>query len=178
MTLHIQVVAWTIACVLLLNITTSNCFKLPRPLHHIRYKKISHSISLLGLRERCSIGDYNNAAVQPNNINELGKVSFTTNIFKSALALSLAILLPALIQPACADDGKLKESKQFELCMTKCVFAETRPPPTGSSSERLEARKPRSEIIRDCKRKCAVTQDQLLLGKPKQKTAAVDATEQ
>eukprot|EP01035_Chromulina_nebulosa_P018829 gene18829-24608_t len=71
---------------------------------------------------------------------------------------------------ALADNGDKtsKSSKSFELCLSKCIFSETRPPPINSNAERLEVTKPRDEIIRECKKSCAVSKEQLLLGKPKQ----------
>ena len=60
-----------------------------------------------------------------------------------------------------------------------CTYVETRPPPVGASTERLEVTKPRSEILRECRVRCAKNKDQLLIGKPKvnAKTAqAVAAT--
>jgi hypothetical protein len=44
--------------------------------------------------------------------------------------------------------------KVAESCMSKCVFEETKPPPIGSDAQRLEVQRSRSEILRDCKRKC------------------------
>lgn len=53
--------------------------------------------------------------------------------------------------------------------ISKCVFEETKPPPVGSSADRLEAKKSRSEIIKECRKKCAKTSEQLLIGSPKTK---------
>jgi hypothetical protein len=78
------------------------------------------------------------------------------------------------IAPANADENK---TKKFELCMSKCIYQGTRPPPVGSSNERLEETSSRSrgEIAFECKRGCAVTKGQLLTGKPKDaKVAAED----
>jgi hypothetical protein len=69
---------------------------------------------------------------------------------------------------AYAADGK--EDKAFELCISKCIFEETKPPPLGASAERLEVTKPRGEIVRECRVKCAKNKEQLLIGKPKIKT--------
>lgn len=44
----------------------------------------------------------------------------------------------------------------YSLCLSKCIYAGTRPPPQGSSIERLEVTPPRSEIIKDCKEKCTL----------------------
>ena len=47
-------------------------------------------------------------------------------------------------------------SQGYSLCLSKCIYAGTRPPPQGSSIERLEVTPPRSEIIKDCKEKCVL----------------------
>eukprot|EP01038_Epipyxis_sp_PR26KG_P012808 gene12808-17170_t len=67
------------------------------------------------------------------------------------------------------DDGQsaTKNDKAFELCLSKCVFAGTRPPPIGASTERLNTTKSRGEIIRSCKSDCATNKEQLLIGQPK-----------
>lgn len=58
-------------------------------------------------------------------------------------------------------------------------YSATRPPPLGASTERLEVTKPRSEILRDCRVKCAKSKDQLLMGKPKViKTPQTEAPKQ
>ena len=66
--------------------------------------------------------------------------------------------------------------------ISKCVFEETKPPPAGSSADRLEAKKSRAEIIKECRKKCAKTSEQLMIGSPKTKiakstTTAVDGQE-
>ncbi len=70
-----------------------------------------------------------------------------------------------------SDDKGTKTDKYFESCMSRCVFSETRPPPVGSSNDRLEAKKSRGEILGDCKKQCATTKEQLLIGAPKKKAA-------
>ena len=57
--------------------------------------------------------------------------------------------------------------KAFELCLSKCIYDGTRPPPIGSSTERLEETPPRNEIVKGCKKTCAVSKEQLMTGKPK-----------
>jgi hypothetical protein len=78
---------------------------------------------------------------------------------------------------ALAEDNGSKAAKKFEGCVSKCVFSETKPPPVGADPSRLEARKPRSEIIADCRSKCAKTKEQTLLGKPKQKASTEEAAQ-
>ena len=99
---------------------------------------------------------------------------------KVVVASAWLLLPPAgmlLVEPdvtwAAGDKGSsvgTKGDKSFELCVSKCVFAETRPPPIGSSSERLEA-KDRPTVISDCRKSCAKTKEQLLLGSPKKPKA-------
>ena len=50
-------------------------------------------------------------------------------------------------------------NKQSEVCMSKCVFEETKPPPLGSTSDRILIQRSRAEIIIDCKKKCQVVQN-------------------
>ena len=47
------------------------------------------------------------------------------------------------------------------------MFEETRPPPIGSTTEKLTDPKPRSLALKECRVKCAKNKNQLLLGKPK-----------
>lgn len=92
---------------------------------------------------------------------------------KLAISSTLAIGLffsSSLVAGAAED----KAEKKFELCLSKCVFDGTKPPPVGADASRLEARKTRVEIIRECKKKCATKDEQLLLGKPKQKAPAAE----
>jgi hypothetical protein len=73
-----------------------------------------------------------------------------------------------------ADDNDTPQTKTFETCLSKCVYFETRPPPLNSDSERFQSTRGRVEILRGCKQQCAVSKDQLLLGKPKDKQARAD----
>lgn len=75
---------------------------------------------------------------------------------KSAVVAAIQL---SLCNGAFADGSK--EEKSFENCLSKCVFNETRPPPIGSSNERLEVTKSRGEIVRECKQKCAKNKDQV-----------------
>lgn len=61
--------------------------------------------------------------------------------------------------------------KKYELCVSKCVFSETRPPPNGADNERILTTISRTDIIKDCRKSCAKTKEQLFLGKPKVKAA-------
>ena len=89
----------------------------------------------------------------------------------SAPFLSSSPLLPfpSLVPAAHAKEGQegTRSSKTFEVCMSKCIYQQTRPPPIGSSSERLEQSKSRGEIVTDCKMSCATTKEQTMVGKPK-----------
>lgn len=89
---------------------------------------------------------------------------------KKSAAICLLALSPWLMSSSCyASDDASKTAKAFELCLSKCVYQQTRPPPINSDNDRLQVVKERSEIIRGCKSECAVNKEQLLLGKPKQK---------
>ena len=92
------------------------------------------------------------------------------NYVKGVVALGISL---SISQPAFSKNIEgTKSDKDFELCLSKCVFRETKPPPAGSSAERLEVQLSRPEIIRDCKAKCAKTKEQLLLGAPKVKSSS------
>jgi len=69
------------------------------------------------------------------------------------------------------EKSNLKSDSQFEVCISKCVFMETKPPPVGSTAERLEV-KSRTEAMLECKVKCAKSPEQLLLGQPKARKEA------
>lgn len=84
-----------------------------------------------------------------------------------ATGLAAAILFPGSPQASWADNAVgSKTDKKFELCVSKCIFSETRPPPAGSSTDRLEARE-RGPIIKECRKSCAKTKEQLMTGEPK-----------
>lgn len=89
-------------------------------------------------------------------------------------ACLIATLLSSTNVVYAGEDTGTKTDKAFELCLSKCVFKETKPPPIGSTSERLEASKTRGEIIKDCKKICATTKEQLLLGAPKKKLQSAE----
>jgi len=98
----------------------------------------------------------------------------------TSIATAIALSTCMFSHPVLADGGDEKESKKsFETCYSVCMFEMTRPPPLGASAERLEANKPRTEILRECRVKCAKTKDQLLMGKPKAiKTPQTEAPKQ
>jgi hypothetical protein len=99
----------------------------------------------------------------------------SVRVAKSALGsvLVASLLLISATQQAHADDSS-KVTKVFELCMSKCVYQQTRPPPINSDNDRLQVVRERGDIIRTCKSECAVNKEQLMLGKPKQPKVASD----
>lgn len=112
-----------------------------------------------------------------NNNENMNKDSKSNNkriasmICSSLVTMSLPIFTTINMNipiVAYAADGK--EDKTFELCISKCIFQETKPPPIGASTERLEVTKTRGEIVRECRVKCAKNKEQLLIGKPKIKS--------
>ena len=112
-----------------------------------------------------------------SKINENGAIESVSMIsvrkIFSALSISIALLSSnSVIGNALADDGKA--DKAFELCLSKCVFEQTKPPPLGSPAERMEATKPRKLIIKECKVKCATTPEQLLTGKAKNRAPTAE----
>ena len=143
---------------------------------------------------------------EPDNITSLSQ-SMAKKVITFSLITCLSNGL--LAHAADDAEATKKALKSFEGCYSKCMFegnnsyyqylllvvflyytllflythsymyVETRPPPVGASTERLEVTKPRSEILRECRVRCAKNKDQLLIGKPKAnaKTAqAVAAT--
>lgn len=92
----------------------------------------------------------------------------------SSLLTLTPIFSVNIAMPVYADS---KEDKQFELCISKCIFEETKPPPIGASTERLEVTKTRVEIVRECRVKCAKNKQQLLIGKPKIKAQQAQTKE-
>ena len=93
-----------------------------------------------------------------------GVVTVVSGLSFSPVAPSLLQLSPVFA----ANNGAAgsKTDKGFESCVSKCIFSETRPPPIGSPVERLEARG-RVEVITGCRKSCAKTPEQLMLGEPK-----------
>lgn len=84
----------------------------------------------------------------------------------SPVAPALLQLTPAPVFAVSNGAAGSKTDKGFEACVSKCIFSETRPPPIGSPVERLEARG-RVEVITGCRKSCAKTPEQLMLGEPK-----------
>jgi len=102
-----------------------------------------------------------------NEVINASKSKSSTNIFAKFLVCGILFLGDQ--SSFASDSDGTNSDKGFELCISKCVFSETRPPPVGSTNDRLEATKSRAEIIRDCRKTCAKTKQQLLLGEPKNK---------
>ena len=84
-------------------------------------------------------------------------------------AVSAAVIISSFCDAAVARDNSAgtKTDKGFELCVSKCTFAASRPPPVGSSTERLAVTMSRGEVITMCKNKCATTKEQTMIGEPK-----------
>lgn len=88
------------------------------------------------------------------------------------LALSSCLLSFGFASFAADKGAGTITDKKYELCVSKCVFSETRPPPNGADNERILTTISRTDIIKDCRKSCAKTKEQLLLGKPKVKVAS------
>lgn len=102
------------------------------------------------------------------------RVATTAKVIKPFRALHAALLVvttfslsTSFLPNALADGDGTKAEKKFELCLSKCLFDETRPPPVGAGTDRIENTRSRTEIMRGCKSQCAKTKEQLMLGKPK-----------
>ena len=76
-----------------------------------------------------------------------------------------AVTAAAWATPAWAagsSDPSLKGTKKdpaYEACVSKCMYECTKP--------KVEEQKTRQECLPECKKKCATTKEQLLLGTPK-----------
>ena len=100
----------------------------------------------------------------------------------TARTIAARLLVPALVFGGFVDvtfakggpEGS-KTSRKFENCVSQCVFDETKPPPVGSSVERLEAIDQKT-AIGVCRKRCAKTKAQLMTGNPKDKAAMGEAT--
>lgn len=95
-----------------------------------------------------------------------------------SLALSSCLLSFSCASIAADKGAGTITDKKYELCVSKCVFSETRPPPNGADNERILTTISRTDIIKDCRKSCAKTKQQLLLGKPKMKAGGVEQAEQ
>jgi hypothetical protein len=92
-----------------------------------------------------------------------------------SIALSGCLLSFSTASVAADKGAGTITDKKYELCVSKCVFSETRPPPNGAENERILTTISRTDIIKDCRKSCAKTKEQLLLGKPKIKPAVAKA---
>ena len=131
---------------------------------YLLYKNHGKMNSIELVKRQLSIND-SPSTLTENTIHALQKKA-------TALILALAMINSMPIQSSFADQTGTKSDKAFELCLSKCIFEETKPPPVGSSAERLEATKSRMEILKDCKKTCAKTSEQLLTGTPKKKSSS------
>ena len=100
----------------------------------------------------------------------------------TARTIAARLLVPALIFGGWVDETLAKggpegskTSRKFENCVSQCVFDETKPPPVGSSVDRLGAVDQKTAIS-VCRKKCAKTKAQLMTGNPKDKAAMGEAT--
>ena len=145
-----------------------------------------HSLSLYKLsyiKKTSSISTSTSTSLFASKQDNTQHYDITNNIkrISAILCSSLLTLSPivsgslAIPTAAYADS---KQDKQFELCISKCIFEETKPPPVGASAERLEATKTRGEIVRECRVKCAKNKEQLLIGKPKVKAQQTDTSKE
>lgn len=107
----------------------------------------------------------------------------TTRLSTQRLAAVSLAISSCLLSFSCASFAGDKGAgtitdKKYELCVSKCVFSETRPPPNGADNERILTTISRTDIIKDCRKTCAKTKEQLYLGKPKIKAGSVQQAEQ
>ena len=121
------------------------------------------------------------------SIRNVNNVDLTKQLKYSLAAVALGFLStvcnPALVM---ADEDKAAQ-KLFEACYSQCknlllkflfqsfifihnkgMFEETRPPPVGAPVDRILETKPRSQLLRECRTRCAKNKKQLMIGKPKE----------
>ena len=70
---------------------------------------------------------------------------------------AVSVVLSTLLSFGCASMAADKGAgtitdKKYELCVSKCVFSETRPPPNGADNERILTTISRTDIIKDCRK--------------------------
>ena len=106
------------------------------------------------------------------------KLSSMKLLAVASIALSSCLLSFSGASFAVDRDTGTITDKKYELCVSKCVFSETRPPPNGADNERILTTISRTDIIKGCRKTCAKTKEQLYLGKPKIKVASVQQTQQ
>lgn len=123
------------------------------------------SISLNSLMKKvCNSNNFNN--IPTTTTAAYSNKQATLQTVRTVLAVAFTTLS---LNPTLASAGENKDDKSFQLCLSKCLYANTKPPPVGSSTERLENTTPRNEVLRECKKGCATSKDQLLIGAPKKK---------
>eukprot|EP00522_Entomoneis_paludosa_P015025 CAMPEP_0172457490 /NCGR_PEP_ID=MMETSP1065-20121228/22652_1 /TAXON_ID=265537 /ORGANISM="Amphiprora paludosa, Strain CCMP125" /LENGTH=136 /DNA_ID=CAMNT_0013211277 /DNA_START=33 /DNA_END=443 /DNA_ORIENTATION=- len=77
--------------------------------------------------------------------------------FSVAAAAAASAALPAFAADSEASKGT-KKDPAFEACLSKCMYECTKP--------KVDGQKTRKECLPDCKKECATTSEQLLLGSP------------
>jgi hypothetical protein len=101
--------------------------------------------------------------------------SFTSRARRVANAGLVAIIISSGLPSLASSEEDKSAVKGYELCLSKCVYQETRPPPQGSSNERLDVIRPRTEIVRTCKKQCASTDSQKAKAKKMAEQEAFEA---
>eukprot|EP00521_Asterionellopsis_glacialis_P000348 CAMPEP_0195255936 /NCGR_PEP_ID=MMETSP0706-20130129/5943_1 /TAXON_ID=33640 /ORGANISM="Asterionellopsis glacialis, Strain CCMP134" /LENGTH=132 /DNA_ID=CAMNT_0040308895 /DNA_START=25 /DNA_END=423 /DNA_ORIENTATION=+ len=89
---------------------------------------------------------------------EVSRASFLTTAFSAAVFSTMA---PLSASAAKEIDPKLKGTKQdpgYEACVSKCLYECTKP--------KGDEQKDRKECIPICKKQCATTKEQLMVGTP------------
>ena len=137
----------------------------------------SSSISRMGMQKQLP----SSPNVECGDSNIVPKSTTRLSIQRlAAVSLAISSCLLSFSSASIAGDkgaGTITD-KKYELCVSKCVFSETRPPPNGADNERILTTISRTDIIKDCRKTCAKTKEQLYLGKPKIKAGSVQQTEQ
>ncbi|GMI42715.1 hypothetical protein TrCOL_g6317 [Triparma columacea] len=89
---------------------------------------------------------------------DISRVKFVGSLLSSLTASFTLSVLPSHAKDTSSDKGT-KSDPKYTSCVSACMYDCTKP--------KGEEQKGRAECIPECKKKCATSSDQLLLGTPK-----------
>ena len=125
------------------------------------------SRSRLNMMNDLVSGEESRKIIGHGNGHSIDRLESLRRLAAVSIALSGCLLSFSTASVAADKGAGTITDKKYELCVSKCVFSETRPPPNGAENERILTTISRTDIIKDCRKSCAKTKEQLLLGKPK-----------
>jgi hypothetical protein len=137
---------------------------------------VQSSRSRLNMMNDLGSGVEDSKVISFGNAPSIDRLGSLRRLAAVSIALSGCLLSFSTASIAADKGAGTITDKKYELCVSKCVFSETRPPPNGAENERILTTISRTDIIKDCRKSCAKTKEQLLLGKPKIKPAVAKET--